>query len=67
MKMTKIVFDLEQFKEWLKGIRSEKYVYEIDLNNDPIAILTRTHYYSSDFFGNTYAGTIVGLSGRVEE
>jgi len=66
--MTKITFDLEQFKEWLKGIKSEKYVYEIDLYNDPIAILTRTRYYGPDpnLDGNCCDGTIVGLSGRIE-
>ena len=55
--MTKIVFDSEQYKEWLKWLSSGKYIYEIDISESPIAILTCTYE------GNT----VVVLSGRVEK
>ena len=57
--MTKIVFDLERFKELLKNLDCGKYIYEIDISESPIAILTCTHIDEGS--------TVVVLSGRVEK
>jgi len=64
--MTKVIFDLEKFKEWLEEISSEK-MYSLDISESPNAILCCSYYYGPDEDGSIFQGTTVGIVGRIED
>ena len=67
--MTKIVFDLERFKEWLNGIKSSNN-YKLDISETPTAILLCDVYSgmpAHPMYHKEYRYSTVELSGRLEK
>ena len=64
--MTKVIFDLEKFKEFLEEIKSEK-LYQLDISESPIAKVTCYHVYGGSFGTSMYGTKIVALSGKIED